>query len=292
MFRPVQPLRAIAVSCVLSALATARAQDRDPGPARKPAHRPGRLPVLDAEPLRNQLVAPAPVAVGLHVTPGRDEFVAAMAPHWTRKFRPSLRLEYQFARRLFALNPAQRRDLALAGERALVTVAREYAATQLKRRGARGPGEYPYPQPRRAIQDALAQALSQWLSSEDSARYRDELGAREEYLKRTAARNMIAQLEADLKLSAGQCAQVDVALLSHWDDRWCDSPEPLQHLDQQFPQLPDDLVVPYLSEAQVFFWREEYRNRRFIHVEIMEDREPEDAEEDDDLAAARRAVAE
>jgi len=223
-------------------------------------------------------VQPALEPVNGHPVPSREQS--------TEPFRHLLRVEYGIVRRLCDLTGEQRKKVARAGEAALEEAARQYQETRIKRRGPRGLGQYPFPDCGRIIQTALIGALRDFVSAEAAERYRVETEQRDSFRKQAVVRNMVVELDAELRLSPSQHDRIKDSLLSEWTDLWAER-IPTSNVVGS-PLIPALLVMPHLSEDQRALWeqsRQEDRGYSFIT-----ERPPVQGIEDEDLAEARRAA--
>ena len=73
--------------------------------------------------------------------------------------------------------------------------------------------------------------------------------------------NLVAKLDGDLVLTAEQRDKLVKALAANWKDAWGQSLQMLQNLDSFFPNIPDQVVAPILSENQKEVWRRIPRNQ-------------------------------
>jgi hypothetical protein len=188
------------------------------------------------------------------------------------------------------LTPIQRKQLAREGELAIGDAARRFVELQQKMmRGQWRRGMEQYPEPRRVMEEVLGKSLTGILSSEQLVRYQGEVAKRDASSKQVALDNLVAKLDADLVLTANQREKISESLSSHWNDFWSQSLQMLQNLEHFFPAIPDELVVPFLTENQKRSWQRIPRNQtvfwgfNFQGV-VMED----DPIDDPELMEARR----
>ncbi|WP_406694892.1 hypothetical protein V5E97_28000 [Singulisphaera sp. Ch08] len=173
--------------------------------------------------------------------------------HWAKQYLPVLHVEYRLMRTICNPSKEERILIARAGFKALDEAAKNYDAWQNNRNrpNEQGAARPVVPNPRKAIQDALATAVNAHLSPDQGERYRVELEARSAEAKRVAILTVVAKLDHTLVLTVEQRSQLTDSLTSHWDESWETG---LQHynLDEQLiPPIPDPLISKFLSKSQI-----------------------------------------
>jgi hypothetical protein len=178
----------------------------------------------------------------------------AQVQQYMQRTRPLLRSEYQFLRTVCEPTVDQRKPIARAGLVALKDVTRKVVEGQFNRRIVNGAVVYDAADPRGLIQDALAAAAKESLTPEQFERYRQEVGARTEGLKRASVQNLVARLDRSLVLSAEQREALAEALASQPGGAvWMGLTT--ANLDVEYvPMMSDDRIVPVLSDAQKKVW--------------------------------------
>jgi hypothetical protein len=232
--------------------------------------------------VRGRVMAKRVVAAQLNAVP--DDQVQ----QYVQQFRPMVRTEYYFIRNVCELTKDQRKQVAREGERAVLAAARKFAEDQQKMmRGGWRPGMQ-QADPQRLLEDVLSKSIPPLLIPDQAARYKDELEKRVASRKQVALDNLVAKLDQDLVLSPEQREKISSSLASHWDDAWCQSLQMLMNIENFFPNIPDNLIVPYLTEHQKTAWQRIPRNQSvFFGVAFggMADNDPLD---DPELAEARQ----
>lgn len=189
-----------------------------------------------------------------------------LLPHYQaefgRHFRPLLTTEVRFIVRICKPTVAERRIILAAGEASLQNAVRLYAEAQVKweQNGFNSSAEVEWPDPRRLVLEGLAQSVEGTLSGEQAGRYKLALQSRAAARKRATVSYSMAKLDRALLLSTRQRDQILSLLLTHWQDDWAQQLERLQHGDQFLPVLPDEQVLPLLSDTQKEIWSQ--RNKR------------------------------
>lgn len=180
--------------------------------------------------------------------------VKQLTAQFTQQFQPIMTAELQLVRT--ACQPSD--DQYRMVRRASVKVLKETAASFAEWQGDMMQGK-----PRRAwsinyqkaIQDGVAAAVRAHTTPEQAERHRAEVAARAEDHKRTAIRNMIANLDRDLILSPDQRDRLRESLAKHWEDSWCPSLDSYIYDNQFTGNVPEQFVLPILSPAQQETWR-------------------------------------
>jgi hypothetical protein len=190
----------------------------------------------------------------------------AQIQQFTQQFRPILRAEYHVLRIACALTPEQRKVIARAAEQVLHDAARKYGEAMHR---PMTPAQRAALDSRRLIQEGLVAAVTAQLPPEQAARYQAQLARRNAGRNQLTVRNLVARLDRDLILSPEQRNQLIQSLSSHWDDSWGQSPETFLYDNNLLPSIPDQYVVPYLSETQKRIWRSTQKIQGFFGRVVM-----------------------
>jgi len=108
---------------------------------------------------------------------------------------------------------------------------------------------------RRPVQQKLAELVQAHLSPEQASRYQSEMQMRSANVRHACACNLVVALDQELSLSEWQRQKLCTELADNWDDSWTTtvvlgSTNALGFL----PNVPDELIVPYLDAAQRTLW--------------------------------------
>ncbi|MGZ3469850.1 MAG: hypothetical protein ACXWO1_08910, partial [Isosphaeraceae bacterium] len=93
------------------------------------------------------------------------------------------------------------------------------------------------------------------LSHDQESRYKAELEKRAASRKQVVIDNLVAKLDGDLVLTSEQRTRLVEALSANWKDAWGQSLEMLMNIDSFFPNIPDQVVAPILTDNQKEVWR-------------------------------------
>jgi hypothetical protein len=185
----------------------------------------------------------------------------AQAAQYVEQFRPMFRAEYYFTRNVCSLTVDQRKQLARLGEGALRAAARQFVESQqTMMRGGWRPG-MENPDPRKFLEAELTKSAMRLLSPDQQARLRKELEERAASRRQVFVDNLVAKLDGDLVLTADQRDRLVKALSANWNDAWGQSLQMLQNLDSFFPNIPDQVVAPILTDNQKEVWRRIPKNQ-------------------------------
>ena len=263
----------IGVACAVSGSSFVLGQAQDvalppppavvpPRPAEKKKEEPAKADAakkqgkVEAKPAAKAKVA---VMKGVVVQPvvGQPAAAAldAQAAQYVQQFRPMFRAEYYFIRNTCGLNADQRKQLARLGETAVKAAARQFVEAQQKMmRGGWRPGT-DYPDPRKLVEQELTRVMSPLLSHDQESRYKAELEKRAASRKQVVIDNLVAKLDGDLVLTSEQRTRLVEALSANWKDAWGQSLQMLMNIDSFFPNIPDQVVAPILTDNQKEVWR-------------------------------------
>ncbi|MFO0889969.1 MAG: hypothetical protein U0790_12620 [Isosphaeraceae bacterium] len=216
----------------------------------------------------------------------------AQVAQYLQQFRPLARAEYYFVRNVCGATGEQRKRLAEVSEQAARGAARQFVEAQQKMMQGGWRAGASYPEASKLVEDEFVKSVA-FLSEEQRAKYRKERELRAASRQKVFVDNLVAKLETDLVLTPQQRDQIVASLASHWDGAWGQSLDMLQNIDHFFPNIPDQLVVPFLTEKQKTVWRRVPRNQGvFFGIGgnmMFMDPDPLD---DPELVAARKAAEE
>lgn len=184
-----------------------------------------------------------------------DPIIAQFLP----QMMPMMRTELHLLLTVTEATPAQRKAIVADRDKAAREAAKKLAQSQQRRGGFHVVNEAA-PDPRKLVQEALADAAKAHLAPEQFDRYKAEVARRAEDHKNLAIGNILAKLDQDLILSPDQIETLRASLSKNWNPAWCQSLEMLMGGDQLFPAVPDSVVVPALNPKQKQVWQGTMRN--------------------------------
>jgi hypothetical protein len=215
------------------------------------AHPPGSGPVgpQRGEELIEKLVAPLRRAPAVRVAPAiRVANVNRLNRQSSlQELRLVLQVELNFLKGVCAPTDEQMQQIKQEGLKQIADLAQ---------------GRLPNNNGRRAVsdlcksvQDKLAELVRAHLSPEQGRHFESETQMRGANLRHACASNLVVALDQELSLSEWQRQKLCTELAENWDDSWTTtvvlgSTNPLGFL----PNVPDELVVPYLDAAQRTLW--------------------------------------
>jgi hypothetical protein len=217
-----------------------------------------------------------------------DAQLNALVQQFSPQFRPVLWAEFQVVRVICQPSPAQAKKIARHSETAFQSAVKKYAD------GMRKPmtmEQRTALDPHKLIQEALLQSVLTELSTEQAARYHEELARRGSHRKQVAIRNLVVKLDHELILDSAQRDKLAEALKAHWSDSWSQSLDALVYDYAFIPNIPSDVVVPLLNDTQKKIWKGIPKNNAFFgQFGMGQVANADDPLEDPDLREARLAI--
>ncbi|HET6324299.1 MAG TPA: hypothetical protein VFG04_06330 [Planctomycetaceae bacterium] len=108
---------------------------------------------------------------------------------------------------------------------------------------------------RQTIQEKLSELVHAQLSPAQSARYDSEIQKRSDNLRQACARNLVVAFDEHLSLTEWQRQKLSAELAHNWDDSWTIAVAlGAGQMVDMLPNVPDELVVPYLDATQRTLW--------------------------------------
>jgi hypothetical protein len=108
--------------------------------------------------------------------------------------------------------------------------------------------------PRGSVEAGVARLVKSELHAAKAARYEEECRKRAEFEQQVAIENLVAQIDAELKLSPEQREKLTESLTKHWDKSWAPQIEMFVHGMNLWPNVPDQWIRPHLTAAQQLAW--------------------------------------
>jgi hypothetical protein len=177
-----------------------------------------------------------------------DPVVQQFEQQFGRQFRQMYRAELHFMRLVCRPTKGQYEKIAAEGEPVLKATMRKIAMTW-RRPVADGQSE-----PRTPIFEAVARSVRSTLSPKQAARYQKELDLRTAARKRVTVLTFVARIDNLLVLTAEQRAKLCKILENNWQESW-NQAQWLTIGNRYFPAMPDDKIMPILTESQKEVWR-------------------------------------
>jgi hypothetical protein len=169
-----------------------------------------------------------------------------------QQLRPLLQIELIFVKRICAPTPKQMQEIKQDGLKELAEACQQFMGQRnaFQNGRARLSGEA-----RQVMQEKLAASVRSHLSPDQASHYETEIRKRNTNIREVCARNLVVILDHELSLSAGQREKLCAELAANWDDAWTQAVAFASINDQELiPNIPDDLVYPYLDAAQQTLW--------------------------------------
>ena len=183
----------------------------------------------------------------------RQQQIEQRAKQLERFFKPILESELELARRTCGgLDPKARRQVLASGLKAVEQTAEEVAARQL---GGRGNAAI---DPREMIRSRLAASLADVATPEELVVYQREIQRRAARRAESERLLLVARLDRQLDLTAGQQQAINSALEMAWENDW--GRVVREHGTRRinnYPLAPDyatAAIMPHLDPDQVVEW--------------------------------------
>ncbi len=109
------------------------------------------------------------------------------------------------------------------------------------------------------IRELVFSAAKRHVPAERWAAFQQEVARREASRKEAGVEFLVATLDRELQLTDRQRDQLMKSLSSNWDSLWYAALELTLAGRPCVPRIPDDLVIPYLSETQRAIWGRMYK---------------------------------
>jgi len=171
----------------------------------------------------------------------------AQAMQYEQMLRPKMWRELEFIKQTCNLTREQRPKIKAAAD-ASVKKAAKGALQQMRRPGNQT-------DPGAVIRKDLLTTLEKTLSKEQMDHYQQEAARRAAAVKKTTIRSVVAQLDGFLYLTQEQRDKVSDALDKNWQEGWEKWLMIWQYGGTYFPMIPDQHLVPHLSEQQKSVWQ-------------------------------------
>jgi hypothetical protein len=177
----------------------------------------------------------------------------------THQLRSLYRFELMSVRTACHLTNEQLRSITPETDTAyLEAIAKLFEAQQ---KAAPGPVRVPSAELdyNAVIREAVFSVARRHVPAEQWAAFLEDLERREASRKQAGVEFLVATLDRDLRLTGRQRDQLAQSLSAHWDDLWYSSLELTLGGTPCVPRIPDELLKPYLSEAQQGIWSRMYK---------------------------------
>jgi hypothetical protein len=224
-----------------------------------------------ATPARAQPPAGPPPSDSVRTVPAAEEKAATRPPKVkadeeaaaravatktsTLTFRSIIQAELRFIRAGSGASDEQARRMTREARGLLKSTVARYVDMAMKaRRENAPPQEVDWTALYLPVQRDLVSIAKGQLSPEQWTRFQEQVARREEFRKRLVVRGLVVRLDAALGLTAEQLEKLAGSLRSHWDQRW-EFEDIFNDQNGPFPDLPDAIMAPFLTEAQNAAWK-------------------------------------
>jgi len=204
----------------------------------------GSLPAQDED-------APAPAAAAAAADQAVEvpaDPLDAQAMQYEQMLRPKMWRELEFIKQHGDLTREQRPPIKAAAEAGVKKAAKE-VVQQFQRPGNQ------QADPSAVIRKDLLATLEKALSKEQMSHYQEGAARRAAALKKTTIRSVVSQLDGFLYLTREQRDKVTQELDANWQESWEQWLMMWQYGGTYFPMIPDQHLVPHLSDQQKSVWQ-------------------------------------
>jgi len=122
--------------------------------------------------------------------------------------------------------------------------------------------------PYQRVREDFAKLLQPIITADQYARYVKEAKLREAYEREAAISIVLNMIDARLILTEEQRSQLFQKLLAEWEDAEFQWLQNYRRNPQYVPQLPNDMITPFLTPDQSQRWTEATSQRVMIHARI------------------------
>jgi hypothetical protein len=260
----------------------ARAQQpaANPPAAKKAVTEKSRAPAFDQPAPAEAQKLPGVIAVPGPVPQARDEpTFEDLLQDASASYRPFVISELRFTRKACGLSALELKPIVQEAARLLKDVSTKAAKAEQKNRQNLGKvmqkaddsGPEPTFDPLTPISRGLARIVRAHVSPAQWSRFEDETATRRAHRTRVAINNLVALLDFHLLLSHQQRSLLSGSLASHWDEAWnLFVVVTSDNDDQQIPPIPDDFIVPILTETQKKIWARFSKEPRDASAGLLE----------------------
>jgi uncharacterized protein YnzC (UPF0291/DUF896 family) len=109
--------------------------------------------------------------------------------------------------------------------------------------------------PQQRIEEVIDKAAQEHLSSEHLAKYREERTKRNEAVKQAVIKLTVFRIDAVMRLSSGQRADLAAGLNKEWKADWSNWIWMSNYGGNVVPNIPSSVITPLLSPAQAKVWK-------------------------------------
>jgi hypothetical protein len=175
----------------------------------------------------------------------QDEAQDARVQQYVQLLQPAMWRELDFVRQVCDLTPEQRPKIKTAADASV----KEAAKAMFQPQGARFPATAS-----QKIHDGVYEALKKTLTAEQLKKYSAEDASRTDATKQATIDSTISQFDGALYFNPEQREKIARALDANWQRDWVQWLDMRRYGEQYFPQVPEEHVVPHLTEEQKTVW--------------------------------------
>lgn len=221
---------------------------------------------------RKKVVVPAVPQAKHEAKPNGDELFAknpqlnAIVEQMREQLQPLFAAELTFAKAVCQPNAEQLQKMKVQASPELEKALRSFALQQAPMMGIQiGGGQawgrgVPHQQPEASdilnlFESSASRIVAGVFPPETVALYQAEQLHREKFRARSGAMALVVHLDERFRLSQDQRDQLTDSIQQVWQREWQVYLQFMDNNPQFFPQVPDDSVVPHLTDVQAKQWR-------------------------------------
>jgi hypothetical protein len=181
-------------------------------------------------------------------------FVMQVEQQYAPRIRQLYKSELHLMRLVCQPNREQFDKIKAAVDAGSKADIKKYVAAVAEQRQGRFRGNAGRLDARYQVGSSIAAVVKTVLSPEQAARYEEELKQRDAARRRVVLLNLVCAIDRRLVLTEEQRDKLSDILDKNWHESWSHL-QMLMMRGQYFPQLPDDKILPVLTETQKTVWR-------------------------------------
>jgi hypothetical protein len=184
---------------------------------------------------------------------GNDAMIKQFEQQYGPRFHQLYKSELHLMRLVCQPTRQQFEKIAAACAADTKTQIHNYAKAVMDQRMGRFQANKPQADARKQVTSAIAQKMKETLSADQVARYAKELEERQAAERRVLILSLVCNIDRQLDLTADQREKLLDVLDKNYSKSW--NRVQLMMANQYFPTMPDDKILPVLTETQKGVWR-------------------------------------
>jgi hypothetical protein len=192
-----------------------------------------------------------------------DVMAQQIEQQYAPRFRQLYKSELHFMRLVCQPTRQQYEKISVDGDTELKASIKKFVMEVAEQRQGRMRQDARQPDARMQITSGIANKVKARLSPEQAARYAKELEERDAARRRVVLLNLLSGIDKKVVLTAEQRDKVSEILTKNWHDSW-NQTQLLMQGGQYFPAMPDDKILPVLTDTQKAVWQKVQKGNVFF----------------------------